>query len=125
MRIEIRYAQKLGDSKIKLFWESDSQPFEIVKSENLYYKTNSEKTPFLFTVKSGATNETTTQLVDIDSYGFATVDVQQTQYIIAQDIFGNYQDNQQDKFFVTLTLNSNPNTVVEGVVTRTALNYKY
>jgi len=63
--------------------------------------------------------------VDIDSYAFATVDVQQTQYIIAQDIFGNYQDNQQDKFFVTLTLNSNPNTVVEGVVTRTALNYKY
>jgi hypothetical protein len=30
LSLEIRYAEKLGDSKIRLFWESDSQAFELI-----------------------------------------------------------------------------------------------
>ena len=41
LSFEIRYAEKLGDSKIKLYWESDSQAFELIESQYLYNVLNS------------------------------------------------------------------------------------
>jgi|LauGreDrversion4_2_1035121.scaffolds.fasta_scaffold2386176_1 hypothetical protein len=66
LSIEIRYAEKLGDSKIKLYWESDSQAFELIESQYLYNVLNSQKTPYQFTVIPASTNETTSYLVDLE-----------------------------------------------------------
>ena len=54
--IEIKYAEGLGLSKIKLFWESDSQKFELISSEKLSNLLNSATTPFLFEVVPASTN---------------------------------------------------------------------
>jgi len=64
--LEIRYAEKLGDSKIKLYWESDSQVFELIESQYLYNVLNSQKTPYQFTVIPASTNETTSYMVDLE-----------------------------------------------------------
>lgn len=44
--LRILYAESTGDSKIRLFWESDSQPFALVASEFLFNTLYSSTTPF-------------------------------------------------------------------------------
>lgn len=87
--LHLSYAERSGPSKFKLLWESDSQPFEIIKATQLYNKLNSEKTPFLFKVIPAQTNQTTSTLVELDNVKLATVDVQETHLIYARDVFGN------------------------------------
>jgi len=48
--IEIQYAERLGGTKLKLLWESDSQQLEVIKKEKLFYKLNSADTPYSFVV---------------------------------------------------------------------------
>lgn len=55
-KLEVRFSKKLGDSMIKLMWESDSQAFEVISAKNFYNKLNSAATPFLFTVIPAATD---------------------------------------------------------------------
>lgn len=62
--IEITYAERLGQTKLRLMWESDSQVFEVVGSDSLFNTLNSSLTPFLFTVNPAATNETACHLLD-------------------------------------------------------------
>ena len=65
LEIEILYAERLGDSKIKLFWESNSQAYELIESEYFFNVLNSRNTPHEFEVVPAPTNETTTTLVDV------------------------------------------------------------
>ena len=44
--IEIQYAERLGGTRLKLLWESDSQQLEVIKKEKLFYKLNSADTPY-------------------------------------------------------------------------------
>ena len=60
--LRIEYSESLGDSKLRLFWESDSQPFALVASDYLYNTLYSQTTPFSFVVLPVATNETTTTI---------------------------------------------------------------
>lgn len=62
--IEIKYADKNGLSKIKLLWESDSQPFTIVDSKSLFNKLNSQTTPYSFTVIPASSNQTLSYLAN-------------------------------------------------------------
>ena len=117
--IEVLYAERLGDSKIKLFWESNSQPYELIESERFYNVLNSRNTPHLFEVIPAPTNETTTTLVDVAAIEYAIVNMQETHHIYARDVFGNSQNNQDDVFIVALTHNTEPDTKVNAVVTPT------
>jgi hypothetical protein len=69
-------------------------------------------------------NSTTSTLEELAQVNMATVDVEETHLIIARDVFGNAQDDFNDKFVVTLT-HSDLVTVVEGVVTETATVSEY
>ena len=88
-KLKITYAEKLGLTKLKLFWESDSQEFEIISSDQLYNLLNSQYTPYLFTVIPAVTNETKSFLGDLQDASFATVNVEETNLIYARDKFGN------------------------------------
>lgn len=44
--LRILYSESTGDSKIRLLWESDSQPFALVPSEYLFNTLFSSTTPF-------------------------------------------------------------------------------
>jgi hypothetical protein len=63
--ITLEYFEMLGDSKIKLLWQSDSQPFGLVESAQLWHLLNSETTPYEFTVLPASTNETTSFVADL------------------------------------------------------------
>jgi len=86
----IRFAVKLGPTRLQLQWESDTRDFEVIPSEFLYNKLNSMSTPFLFTVNPDITNSTTSALLNED-YKTALVGVTETLTIIARDKFGNKQ----------------------------------
>jgi hypothetical protein len=103
LTLELLYVERLGDSKIKLLWESDSQPLEIVPSERLYNLLNSETTPFEFTVIPAMTNQTTSTLTVLDNVAYAIVNVEEVHTIYARDVFGNAQDDFNDDFAVTVT----------------------
>ena len=46
----MRYAQKLGETKIRLLWENDSMEKTVVAKEYLYHVLGSQTTPFDFSV---------------------------------------------------------------------------
>lgn len=75
------YSEKLGDSKIRLMWQSDSQPFEVINQEQLYSQLNSGKTPYLFRVVPASTNQTTSTLETVESAYLARVNVEETHFI--------------------------------------------
>lgn len=72
-----------------------------------------------------STNETTTTLVDLSAIAVATVDVEETHYIYARDVFGNSQDDNTDIFSLTLQHNTLDDTLVTAVVTATSTISKY
>lgn len=60
--IQVNYSKALGPSKINLYWESDSQDFDLISSDYLYFELNSGYTPFSFQVVPASTNQTTSYL---------------------------------------------------------------
>lgn len=87
--IQIVYAERLGGTKLKLLWESDSQQLALVSKEKLFYKLNSADTPYQFVVQPTITSPSNTHLVDIAPLNQALVNVEETARINARDQFGN------------------------------------
>ena len=83
------YAERIGSTLIKLFWESDSELFGEVPSDMLYHTLNSEYTPYTFTVLPTSTNETACHLYDARHTANAIVNVEEVHNVYARDIFGN------------------------------------
>ena len=75
VKIELRYAEQLGSSKLRLFWESNSQPFAEIPAQNFYYTLHSRHTPFNFHVRPASTNQTTSYIAELDLIAKAVVDV--------------------------------------------------
>ena len=101
--IEITYAERIGQTKLVLYWESDSQVFAKVPTDYLFHTLNSVETPFTFTVEPAATNETMSHLVDTKPTENAIVNVQEAHIVNARDVFGNLQIHTSDVFTFTLT----------------------
>jgi hypothetical protein len=85
--IEITYAERLGQTKLRLMWESDSQVFDVIGSDRLFNTLNSSLTPFLFKVNPAATNETACHLIDTKPAQLAMVNVQETHILNARDVY--------------------------------------
>ena len=88
--ILIRFAVKLGPTRMQLYWESDTRDYQIVPAEYLYNQLNSMSTPFMFTVNPGISNSTMSGLLNND-YKTALVGITETLTIIARDRYGNKQ----------------------------------
>lgn len=117
--IELRYANKIDETKIQFFWESDSREKEIIKSQYFYSTLNSQTTPFPFDVVADTTNETFCEISGT-SYSSAQVGILQTIFIYARDQFNNLQEHQLDEFKVTLVKDS---ITVNGAVTDSSNGY--
>jgi hypothetical protein len=86
--IDLRYAQRLGTTKLILLWESDSTNLEVIPSTYLYNELYSSTTPFAFTCTPDISNSSTTGLTN-NNYQIALVGIQETLTINARDKFGN------------------------------------
>jgi hypothetical protein len=92
VKLELRYAEQLGSSKLRLFWESNNKPFAEIPAQNYYYTLHSKHTPFNFHVRPASTNQTTSFIAELDLIAKAVVNVQETFHIYTRDIFSNAQD---------------------------------
>jgi hypothetical protein len=90
--LHLRYAQRLGVTKLIFLWESDSLNLEVIPTDNLYNELYSSTTPFTFTCIPDISNATTTTLTN-NNYQIALVGIQETLYINARDKFSNLQIN--------------------------------
>lgn len=118
--ITLRYAQKLGETKVRLLWESDLMERALIDSEHLFHTLGSQTTPHLFTVIPASTNGSFCHLSNDFDYRFAVVDVEETLILHLRDEFGNLQiHHAPDVVRVTITnLNDTDplSNVVGGVV---------
>ena len=70
----IRYAVKMGPTKLVLHWESDTRDYQVIPQQYLFNRLNSGTTPYLFSVSPDITNSTMTTLVNTD-YQIALVGI--------------------------------------------------
>lgn len=87
--IDLRYAQKLGETKVQLLWETDSMEKVVIDEEYLYHTLGSQTTPFTFLVIPASTNGTFCHLSNDLDYRYAVVDVQETLILYLRDEFDN------------------------------------
>ena len=88
-QLEITYAERLGSTSFKLYWESDTQVFEPVSSDALYHTLNSEMTPYTFTVIPAVTNSTACHLYDPVHTANAIVNIEEVHTVYARDVYNN------------------------------------
>lgn len=107
--IELRYAQKLGETKVRLLWETDRMEKVVIDEEHLYHTLGSQTTPLIFTVEPASTNGTFCHLSNDLDYRYAVVDVEETLILYLRDEFDNLQIHHDDAVRVTL-VNQNDST---------------
>ena len=100
--ITLRYAEKLGPTKLRLLWESDSMARVVIPPECLYHTLGSQTTPFPLSVNPAPTVATASSLSNDVDYRFAVVDLQETLILNARDAFMNQQMHQDDIITATL-----------------------
>ena len=115
--LTLQYAERIGSSEVKFYWESDQLNKEIIPKTYLYNTLYSENTPITLVVQPLDTSET--NVIVNGDYSQAVSGVQETISIEARDMYGNLQIHQTDVFTVTLT-NTADSSTVNGVVTVTA-----
>lgn len=86
--IRLKYAERLGQTKLRLLWESDSRNLEVIPSEYLYNELYSSLTPFLFNCIPSITNSTTSGLINRD-HEIALVGIPEVITLYARDKYGN------------------------------------
>ena len=87
--LELKYAQKQGETKISMQWESDSMLLQEISSDYLLHTLGSETTPFDITVLPANTNATFSHLEDDVATKYAIVDLEKSHVLNARDEFGN------------------------------------
>jgi hypothetical protein len=60
--IALRYAEKLGPTKLRLLWESDTMERVVIPPESLYHTLGSQTTPFPFLVIPALSDAATSSL---------------------------------------------------------------
>jgi len=99
---ELRYAQKIGPHKLRLFWESDTRDREIIPAKFFYNRLSSTFTPYVLQVLPDISNATTTALASSVDYKDSIVGIKESHLIYVRDMFGNLQNHMDDIFRVTL-----------------------
>ena len=94
--IKLKYAQKLGDTTIRLLWANDFMAKTVISSTYLYHTLGSTTTPFAFNVVPATTNASFSSLASDTAYRYAVVDVQETLVLTVRDQFMNVQNHQTD-----------------------------
>jgi hypothetical protein len=93
---EMTYAQRLGDTKIRLLWANDFMEKTIITSEYLYHTLGSWTTPYQFLVIPATTNASFSTLASNQAYPYAVVNVQETLVLTVRDQFDNVQIHHND-----------------------------
>jgi len=94
--IKLKYAQKLGDTTIRLLWANDFMAKTVISSTYLYHTLGSTTTPFAFNVVPATTNASFSSLASDTAYRYAVVDVQETLVLTVRDQFTNVQNHRND-----------------------------
>jgi hypothetical protein len=100
--INLRYAKKLGPTRLRLLWESDSLERTVIPADCLFHELGSETTPFALSVSPASTDASTSSLTNDLDYRYAVVDVEETLVLNARDAHGNQQSHQTDVVRATL-----------------------
>jgi hypothetical protein len=87
--ISLRYAQKLGPTRIRLLWESDAIAKIVIGKQYLYQTLGSQTTPYPLTVIPAATSSAHSSLANDQNYKYAVVNVQETHMLFARDQYMN------------------------------------
>ena len=114
--LTLQYAERIGSSEIKLYWESFLLDKEIIPKTYLYNTLYSENTPITLVVEPLDTSEA--NVIVTGDYSQAVSGVQETISIEARDMYDNLQIHQADVFTVTLS-NTAGGSTVNGVVSAT------
>lgn len=101
--LQVKFAKKLGSTKFKLLWESNSQGFGVISKEHLYNLQNSESTPYLFTVLPAQSSKTTSLFASLAQVQTATVNTAESHLWTARDSFSNLKQDTLDLLVVKLT----------------------
>lgn len=115
--IKVEYAERIGQSDVKLYWESDQLMKQIIPSQYLFNTLYSESTPMTLVVQPRSTSSS--HVVVTGDYAQAVAGVSEALTLEARDQYGNLQIHQSDAFTVVLTHKSS-GAVVNGVVTATS-----
>ena len=89
MSISLRYAQKLGSTRIRLLWESDSIVKTVIGKQYLHHTLGSQTTPFALTVVPAASSGPHSSLTNVEATKYAVVNVQETHVLLARDEYNN------------------------------------
>lgn len=119
--ISLKYAQKLGPTKIRLLWESDSIVKTVIEKVYLFHTLGSQTTPFALVVSPAISSALHSSLADNEDYKYAVVDVLETHTLHVRDRFMNQQAHQTDGVKATITdLSVTPAAPVVATVTAKA-----
>jgi hypothetical protein len=114
---KVEYMQKQGPAAIKLYWESNSTPKQIVSPNYLYYYQTVLQSPYYIDVTPGSTYVPLTY-----AYGTglisATVGTDATFTIQSTDFNGNPVNSTNDNYQIKLT---GPATLYTGDIYTTAI----
>jgi archaellum component FlaF (FlaF/FlaG flagellin family) len=91
--ITVKYAKKLGPTKIRLLWESDTLAKTVIDRQYLLHTLGSQTTPVPITVIPALTNASFCHLTNDLDYRYAVVNVQEVHTVNLRDEFGNLQNH--------------------------------